>query len=217
MDRIHAHRIVDQWMFPTEKSSYMGGLEDRPIIASTHDRTVTDIDGKEYLDFQSGQMGAAISHQHPRMVGSHQEGAGGERSCHQDHAQHTAAAAARATGQAAPRAIAEIPVPRKRQRFHRGINRPRPARQLTASTWLDCTPGCTAPRHTSHDPCRSTGTAASTPLSHPRLPPCLRLTAIAARSSSSIRVAIFNVWIRAWSSPTPISPASRPHSSASPS
>ena len=68
MDRIHAHRIVDQWMFPTEKSSYMGGIEDRPIVASTHDRTVTDIDGKEYLDFQSGQMGAAISHQHPRMV-----------------------------------------------------------------------------------------------------------------------------------------------------
>ena len=60
MDRIHAHRIVDQWMFPTEKSSYMGGLEDRPIIASTHDRTVTDIDGKEYLDFQSGQMGAEL-------------------------------------------------------------------------------------------------------------------------------------------------------------
>lgn len=55
-------------MFPTEKSSYMGGLEDRPILASAHDRTVTDVDGKEYLDFQSGQMGSAISHQHPRMV-----------------------------------------------------------------------------------------------------------------------------------------------------
>ena len=25
-------------------------------------------DGKEYLDFQSGQMGAALGHQHPRMV-----------------------------------------------------------------------------------------------------------------------------------------------------
>ena len=68
MDRDHARRIVDQWMFPTQKSSYMGGIEHRPIIAGTRGRTVTDIDGKEYLDFQSGQMGAAISHQHPRMV-----------------------------------------------------------------------------------------------------------------------------------------------------
>src|SRR5262249_56917775 len=29
---------------------------------------VTDIDGKQYLDFQSGQMGAALGHQHPRVV-----------------------------------------------------------------------------------------------------------------------------------------------------
>ena len=46
----------------------MGGIEDRPILAKSKDRTVTDINGKKYLDFQSGQMGAAISHQHPRMV-----------------------------------------------------------------------------------------------------------------------------------------------------
>jgi 2,2-dialkylglycine decarboxylase (pyruvate) len=59
---------MKRWMFPTQKSSYMGGLEERPILASAHDRKVVDIDGKEYLDFQSGQMGGAISHQHPRMV-----------------------------------------------------------------------------------------------------------------------------------------------------
>ena len=68
MNRDQAREIVDQWMFPTDKSSYMGGLEDRPILASAHDRTVVDTEGKEYLDFQSGQMGSAISHQHPRMV-----------------------------------------------------------------------------------------------------------------------------------------------------
>jgi 2,2-dialkylglycine decarboxylase (pyruvate) len=68
MNRQQAREILERWMFPTEKSSYMGGLEERPILASSHERTVVDIDGKEYLDFQSGQMGAAISHQHPRMV-----------------------------------------------------------------------------------------------------------------------------------------------------
>lgn len=68
MKRKQAREIVEKWMFPTEKSSYMGGLEDRPIITAAHDRSVVDIDGKEYLDFQSGQMGAAISHRHPRMV-----------------------------------------------------------------------------------------------------------------------------------------------------
>src|SRR3546814_20663931 len=60
-------------MFPTVKSSYMGGLEDRPILASAHGRTVVDTEGKEYLDFQSGQMASAISHQHPRMVAAIQK------------------------------------------------------------------------------------------------------------------------------------------------
>lgn len=73
MNRQQAREILERWMFPTEKSSYMGGLEERPILASSHDRTVVDIDGKEYLDFQSGQMGAAISHQHPRMVAAIRE------------------------------------------------------------------------------------------------------------------------------------------------
>jgi 2,2-dialkylglycine decarboxylase (pyruvate) len=46
----------------------MGGLEDRPILESSSGSVVTDIDGREYLDFQSGQMGAALGHQHPRIV-----------------------------------------------------------------------------------------------------------------------------------------------------
>ena len=68
MNRQKAREIVDRWMFPTEKSSYMGGLEERPILTSAHGRTVVDIEGKEYLDFQSGQMASAISYQHPRIV-----------------------------------------------------------------------------------------------------------------------------------------------------
>lgn len=57
MDRSHAREIVANWMFPTVKSSYMGGAEDRPIIAKSEGSTFTDTDGKTYLDFQSGQMG----------------------------------------------------------------------------------------------------------------------------------------------------------------
>ena len=60
--------IVGKYMFPTEGTSYMGGLENRPVIAKSEGRTVWDTDGKAYLDFQSGQMGAALGHQHPRMV-----------------------------------------------------------------------------------------------------------------------------------------------------
>jgi len=68
VNKAQAKQIVSRWMFPTERSSYMGGIEEQPILVKSKDRTVTDINGKEYLDFQSGQMGAAISHQHPRMV-----------------------------------------------------------------------------------------------------------------------------------------------------
>ena len=60
--------IVRRWMFPTEGGSYMGGLEDRPVLNASRGSTVVDTKGKEYLDFQSGQMGAALGHQHPRMI-----------------------------------------------------------------------------------------------------------------------------------------------------
>jgi 2,2-dialkylglycine decarboxylase (pyruvate) len=68
MNTKKARAIVKRWMFPTVTSSYMGGLEDRPIIAETRGCTVVDTNGKKYLDFQSGQMGAALGHQHPRIV-----------------------------------------------------------------------------------------------------------------------------------------------------
>ena len=73
MDRTEARQIAQDWMFPTAKSSYMGGLEERPILAQSQGSTVTDTDGKTYLDFQSGQMGGALGHQHPRIVNVIQE------------------------------------------------------------------------------------------------------------------------------------------------
>jgi len=68
MKKDQIKRIVDQWMFPTESGSYMGGLEDRPVLERSEGVIVTDTEGKEYIDFQSGQMGAALGHQHPRMM-----------------------------------------------------------------------------------------------------------------------------------------------------
>src|ERR1700730_7194647 len=68
MDQARAREIADRWMMPTEESSYMGGLEKRPILASASGSTVVDTQGREYLDFQSGQMGAALGHRHPRVM-----------------------------------------------------------------------------------------------------------------------------------------------------
>lgn len=68
MEKKRVKSIVGKYMFPTEGTSYMGGLENRPVIAKSEGRTVWDTNGKAYLDFQSGQMGAALGHQHPRMV-----------------------------------------------------------------------------------------------------------------------------------------------------
>jgi len=68
MKKNQIKKVVDQWMFPTESGSYMGGLEDRPVLERSEGVIVTDTEGKEYIDFQSGQMGAALGHQHPRMM-----------------------------------------------------------------------------------------------------------------------------------------------------
>src|SRR6266446_3068504 len=68
MDQARVQEIMDRWVMPTEESSYMGGLEKRPILAAAHGSTVVDTQGKEYLDFQSGQMGAALGHRHPRVM-----------------------------------------------------------------------------------------------------------------------------------------------------
>src|SRR3982750_540086 len=68
MDRPRIARIAEQWMIPTSKTSYMAGLEAKPVIAAARGVWVIDTEGKEYLDFGSGQMAAALGHNHPRYV-----------------------------------------------------------------------------------------------------------------------------------------------------
>lgn len=68
MDRARISRIANQWMIPTSKTAYMAGLETKPVIAAARGVWVIDTDGREYLDFGSGQMAAALGHNHPRYV-----------------------------------------------------------------------------------------------------------------------------------------------------
>jgi 4-aminobutyrate aminotransferase-like enzyme len=62
--------IVDRWMIPTARGSYMAGLESRPVIARGRGIEVFDTQGRRYLDFGSGQMAAALGHNHPIYVES---------------------------------------------------------------------------------------------------------------------------------------------------
>src|ERR1051325_4632213 len=68
MDRTRIASIAEQWMMPTSKTSYMAGLEAKPVIAAARGVWVIDTEGREYLDFGSGQMAAALGHNHPRYV-----------------------------------------------------------------------------------------------------------------------------------------------------
>ena len=68
MDAKTAKAIADQWMIPTPSGAYMAGLENRPVIERAEGIEVIDTTGKRYLDFGSGQMAAALGHNHPRYV-----------------------------------------------------------------------------------------------------------------------------------------------------
>jgi oxazoline/thiazoline dehydrogenase len=45
MDPKRVKRIVNRWMFPTVRSSYMGGLENRPVLQYSRGSTVVDTTG----------------------------------------------------------------------------------------------------------------------------------------------------------------------------
>ncbi|PLZ02393.1 aspartate aminotransferase family protein [Burkholderia sp. WAC0059] len=68
MNAQEVKQIIDQWMVPTPNGAYMAGLEKRPVIARAEGVNVIDTNGKSYLDFGSGQMAAALGHNHPIYV-----------------------------------------------------------------------------------------------------------------------------------------------------
>ena len=70
MNKQKVKEIVERWMIPTPGTAYMAGLEERPVLVRGQGSIVVDTEGREYLDFQSGQMGAALGHNHPRVMGA---------------------------------------------------------------------------------------------------------------------------------------------------
>jgi len=68
LDSSQVKDIVEQWMVPTASGAYMAGLENRPVIERAQGICVFDTTGKRYLDFGSGQMAAALGHNHPIYV-----------------------------------------------------------------------------------------------------------------------------------------------------
>jgi 2,2-dialkylglycine decarboxylase (pyruvate) len=56
-----------------------------PIFVSAKDSTVTDVNGKEYLDFNSGQMCAALGHNHPTVVAAIKEACDTMLHAHSSH------------------------------------------------------------------------------------------------------------------------------------
>ncbi len=73
MDQARVREIAERWMIPTPGAAYMAGLEERPVLASGEGSVVVDTAGRRYLDFQSGQMGAALGHNHPRVMAAIRE------------------------------------------------------------------------------------------------------------------------------------------------
>ncbi len=73
MDAQQAKAIAEHWMIPTPSGAYMAGLENRPIMARAEGIEMIDITGKRYLDFGSGQMAAALGHNHPIYVAAVQK------------------------------------------------------------------------------------------------------------------------------------------------
>lgn len=68
MDADTARSIVERYMIPTPKVAYMAGIENRPVMERAQGVCVYDTNGRRYLDFGSGQMAAALGHNHPRYV-----------------------------------------------------------------------------------------------------------------------------------------------------
>ena len=68
MKKSKVKEIAERWMIPTSGGAYMAGLESRPVIASARGHLLVDTEGNEYLDFGSGQMGAALGHNHSHAV-----------------------------------------------------------------------------------------------------------------------------------------------------
>jgi 2,2-dialkylglycine decarboxylase (pyruvate) len=66
------HRTESEWLEMASRHNFRGRMDQReftgPIFARGKDSVVWDVNGKEFLDFNSGQMCSALGHNHPRIA-----------------------------------------------------------------------------------------------------------------------------------------------------
>ena len=72
-----------------EKFSFRARMDKKtaegPVFASAKDSIVTDVNGKTWIDFNSGQMCSALGHNHPRVVAAIKEAADTMIHAHSSH------------------------------------------------------------------------------------------------------------------------------------
>jgi 2,2-dialkylglycine decarboxylase (pyruvate) len=70
-------RTEREWLDLARQYNFRGRMDkgefSGPVLASGKDSVVVDVTGREYLDFNSGQMCSALGHNHPRIVQAIQE------------------------------------------------------------------------------------------------------------------------------------------------
>jgi 2,2-dialkylglycine decarboxylase (pyruvate) len=69
MDYNYYLDLANRYLLPLDYTGY-GCSSKTPVIVKANGARLTDIQGNEYLDFNSGQMGAALGHNHPLLVQS---------------------------------------------------------------------------------------------------------------------------------------------------
>jgi len=66
------HPTEAELLADAERYSFRARMDKKtnegPVFASARDSIVTDVNGKQYLDFNSGQMCSALGHNHPTVV-----------------------------------------------------------------------------------------------------------------------------------------------------
>ena len=91
-----------------------------PILVWGRGSVVRDVNGKEYLDFNSGQMCAALGHNHPRIVQALRESGESLIHSHMRPVQRPGNRPGRPPGRDNAAGSDPEPVPDLRQRFQRG-------------------------------------------------------------------------------------------------
>lgn len=88
-DPADVDRVEAELLATAQRYSFRGRIDTSafsgPVFASARGSVVTDLRGNEYLDFNSGQMCAALGHNHPRILAAIQEACDTMLHAHSSH------------------------------------------------------------------------------------------------------------------------------------